>query len=84
MAEITLDDATRTIGAVMTVQEYAVVKPALEAPGGKEALQRMFASFLEQQRQVQVEADRAAIKAFAETAPDGKRAEVMAIINRRD
>lgn len=84
MAEIVLNDATKTVGAVMTDQEYAIVKPAIEAPGGKEGLQRMFASFLEAQRQQQAEAERAAIKAFAETAPDGKRAEVMAIINRRD
>ena len=82
MAEIVLNDATKTVGAVMTAQEYAIVAPALAVPGGKEGLQRMFASFLEQQRQAQLEADRAAIKAFAETASDAKRAEVMAIINR--
>lgn len=80
MANIVLNDNTLTVGAQMTRQEYAVVKVALEQPGGKEGLQQMFASFLQQQRAVQIEAEKAAIHAFIDHATDEQRAGLMAVV----
>lgn len=79
MAVITLDSNTKTIMAAMSDQEFAVISLAVAAHG-TQGIVALFAAYLLQQRQEQVEQEKKIIKDSIETLSDQKRSAVIGII----
>lgn len=83
MADIFLDDGTKTIGARLTDQEYAIAAAALSAPQGKEGLAQMFAAFLQQLQTAQMEKARKDVIDFVAFATPTQIQELLAIVSKR-
>jgi hypothetical protein len=79
MAEIYLNRARRTLRAVLTKPEFAIVEKVLPAQGTR-ALQTLFASFLQQAGSEQRIRDQEKIRTFAEQATDDERAKILAVM----
>lgn len=79
MAAVSLDATAKTITAALSDQEFFVINLAVQAHG-TQGIVALFAAYLLQQRQEQVELEKKTILDAVETLSDEKRGAVVALI----
>lgn len=82
MPQITFDPQTKTMSALFSDDEVIVIGKVV-ASGGLNGLTSLFTNFLQQNQMSQLEADRIAIKNFADQATTDQRAAILAMIVKK-